>query len=159
MHDLPHHLVEAFKATLEEVVEADILLHLIDISHPKAKEQAEAVYKTLEGLGVKDKEVIPVLNKIDKVGDEASIERARSEFSSPIAISAAKRQGLDSLVGRIESYAERSMVDIKITLPASDMKTVNLIYENGVVETREYKGDKVYITARVPARLKSLLVF
>ncbi|MBI4974306.1 MAG: GTPase HflX, partial [Candidatus Omnitrophica bacterium] len=64
---LPHHLVEAFKATLEEVVEADLLLHLVDISHPKAAAQSDAVYRVLDSIGAKDKTILTVLNKIDRI--------------------------------------------------------------------------------------------
>lgn len=99
--NLPHNLIEAFKATLEEVVEADLLLHLIDISHPKAKEQSVAVYKVLEEIGAKNKAVISVLNKIDKVGDAAIVEKAASQFTNPVAVSALKGQGFDKLVDRI----------------------------------------------------------
>ena len=98
---LPHNLVEAFKATLEEVVEADLLLHLIDVSHPKAKEQSGAVYKVLEEIGVKGKPIVSVLNKIDKVTDKGVIEKAMAFFPDPIAISAVKKQGFEGLVKAI----------------------------------------------------------
>lgn len=99
--DLPHHLIEAFKATLEEVTEADLILHVVDASHPKAIEQSNAVYKVLEEIGAKDKPVITVLNKIDKVTDPAAIERLRVRFGKAVAISALKRQGFDDLINSL----------------------------------------------------------
>lgn len=101
INDLPHNLVEAFKATLEEVVEANLLLHVIDISHPKAKEQSDAVYKVLEEIGAKDKPVTTVLNKIDKVENKIVIEKARALFLDAIPVSAVRREGFEDLIGRI----------------------------------------------------------
>ena len=98
---LPHKLIEAFKATLEEVSEANLLLHLVDISHPKAKEQSDAVDKVLEEIGAKDKPVIFVLNKIDKVTDVSIVEKAMAYFPNAVAISAARKEGFDSLIDRI----------------------------------------------------------
>ena len=98
---LPHNLIEAFKATLEEVSQADMLLHVVDISHPKAKEQSDAVYKVLDEIGAKNKAVITALNKIDKVTDRSLIDKALASFINPVAISALKRESLDRLVAGI----------------------------------------------------------
>lgn len=98
---LPHNLVEAFKATLEEVVEADMLLHVVDVSHPKAKEQSEAVYKVLDEIGARNKPVITVLNKIDKISDKSIIERVKTYFLDAIPISAISREGFPGLLNTI----------------------------------------------------------
>lgn len=98
---LPHNLIEAFKATLEEVSQADMLLHVVDISHPKAKEQSDAVYRVLDEIGAKDKPVITVLNKTDKVGDRSLIDKALASFINPVAVSALKREGLDGLIASL----------------------------------------------------------
>jgi len=105
---LPHNLVEAFKATLEEVSQADILLHVVDISHPKAKEQSDAVYRVLDEIGAKGKPVITALNKIDKVDDRSLIDAARKSFINPVAISALKRQGFDELIAGIIDIKTKS---------------------------------------------------
>lgn len=154
---LPHHLVEAFKATLEEVVEADLLLHLVDISHYKAKEQSDAVYKVLESIGANDKPVITALNKIDKVEDMVVIEKAKAYFINAIPISALKREGLDELIKRIISHTNKLMVDIKMEVPMSDAGTLNLIYENGFVTARSYKDNIVFIEAQIPIRVAKML--
>ncbi|MFA4982488.1 MAG: GTPase HflX [Candidatus Omnitrophota bacterium] len=153
---LPHHLIEAFKATLEEVVEADLLLHIIDISHPKAKEQSDAVYKVLEEIGAKDKPIITVLNKIDKVED-AVRNRMKSYFEDAVEISAVKREGFGPLISRIMPHISSLTSIVKITLSASDARTLNLIYENGLILKKEYEDDKVYVEAEVPLRVKELL--
>jgi GTP-binding protein HflX len=100
--DLPHQLIEAFKATLEEVVEADLMLHLVDASHPKAKEQAHAVYGVLDEIGVKDKPVVTVLNKVDKA-EAAVVERLKNFFPGAVAISALNRVGFPDLLSAIQS--------------------------------------------------------
>ncbi len=98
---LPHNLVEAFKATLEEVSQADMLLHVVDISHPKAKEQSDAVYRVLDEIGAKGKQVITALNKIDKIADRSIIDKALKSFTNPVPISALKREGLDGLIASL----------------------------------------------------------
>jgi len=100
LNDLPHHLIEAFKATLEEVVNADIILHLVDASHPKAIEQAQATQKVLEEIGAGSKPLITVLNKTDKVTPDA-IARLRSYFKEAVAISALRKEGFDKLIDAI----------------------------------------------------------
>jgi len=110
---LPHDLIEAFKATLEEVSQADMLLHVVDISHPKAREQSVAVYRVLDEIGAGHKTVITALNKIDKVSDLAIIDKARVFFSNPVAISALKREGFDNL---IETISKNSALGIKAVI-------------------------------------------
>ncbi|MDD5428318.1 MAG: GTPase HflX [Candidatus Omnitrophica bacterium] len=99
--DLPHNLIEAFKATLEEVATADIILHLVDASHPKAIEQAQATVKVLEEIGAGSKPVITVLNKADKVTDPERIARLKGYFGEAVAISALKKEGFDKLIDAI----------------------------------------------------------
>lgn len=154
---LPHHLIEAFKATLEEVIEADVLLHVIDISHPKAQEQSDAVYKVLEEIGSKDKHIITALNKIDKIENEAVIERAKSKFNDAVPVSALKKEGFKELIDKVMPYIDGLMTNIKMEVPASDMKKLQIIYENGVVTKKIYKEDIVYIEAQIPIRVAQLL--
>lgn len=101
LHKLPHHLIEAFKATLEEVVLSDILVHVLDVSHPLVYEQNEAVGVVLDELGIKGKPMVVALNKVDKVNNPFEIRRFLREFSNSVAISALKREGLVELVERI----------------------------------------------------------
>lgn len=155
---LPHHLIEAFKATLEEVVDADLLLHVVDISHPKAREQAGAVYKVLEEIGAVDKKIITVLNKIDRIAERSAIERAMVYFDGAIPISALRREGFDGLTARILYYTKDLMATVRIKIPSTDVGSLSLIYENGLVNKREYLGADVYIEAEVPVRIKDMLI-
>ena len=155
--ELPHHLVEAFKATLEEVTEADFLLHVVDASHPKAMEQAEAVYEVLKEIGAIDKPAITALNKTDKAEGKAAVERLKGQFSDPVAISATKKEGFDQLVSRIQHYTKDSTVIINISIPAGDVKTLSLIHENGFIINQRYEGEELLIEAEVPISLKEML--
>lgn len=99
LNELPHHLIEAFKATLEEVTEADMILHVVDASHPKVLEQADAVYKVLVELDARGKPMITVLNKIDKLVEPANtIERLKAHFGKTVAISALTKDGFGELI-------------------------------------------------------------
>ena len=155
--ELPHHLIEAFKATLEEVTEADLLLHIVDSSHPKALEQAEAVYDVLKEINAAYKPVITALNKIDKAEDRAAVKRLGGHFNDPILISALKREGFDDLVSKILYHMRGLTAVINIKIPASDVKTLNLIHENGFIRKQEYMGDELLIEAEVSLRLKEIL--
>lgn len=157
IHNLPHHLIESFKATLEEAVRADILLHVIDVSHPKILECSEAVHKVLKELHLENKPIINVLNKKDKLEDEIMLAGVKRHFESPIVISALKREGLDVLIERLVARLSILMADIKITLSHKDMKKYNIIHEYGKVSKKEYRRDSIYIEARIPARFKAIL--
>lgn len=157
LHDLPHHLIEAFKATLEEVVEADVLVHVLDASSPMIHELSQAVHEVLDELGVHDKPIVIALNKIDKVPDKSLIERFKREFENSIAISALNKENLDELVRRISMILFASLVYAKALIPQSEGKLLNRIYREASIITREFKGDNVFLEADMPARLKNLL--
>ena len=94
---LPHHLVAAFKATLEEVVEADLLLHVVDVSHPEAESQIDAVDEVLKELGAFERPTLMLFNKIDLLEEEGHIQLFRSKYPDSLAISAQNGTGLQAL--------------------------------------------------------------
>lgn len=157
IHNLPHHLIESFKATLEEAVHADILLHVIDASHPKMLECSKSVRSVLTELDIENKPIIDVLNKKDKIKDEILFAGMKRHFDNPIVISALRKEGLDLLIERLVEKLSFLMTDIKITIPHRDMRKYNIIHEYGEVLKKEYGKDSVYIEARIPARLKDML--
>jgi len=152
---LPHHLVESFKATLEEVVEADLLVHVIDASHPKRDQHRKAVMDVLRELKAETKPIIQVLNKIDKIDDQPSIERLLNQFENAVAISALEKRGLDELAAKIVHHLSGIMAVISIEIPQHDMKTIQLIHEYSHIIKKEYRGQNVYFEASVPAHIKS----
>jgi len=152
LNELPHHLIESFKATLEEVVNADILLHLVDISHPKAKEMEKAVFDVLAELNATDKPMITLLNKTDKISDN-EIRRFTKEFTRAIPISALKKINFEPLIDRLVLHLNSVIKTYKIFLPQSKARLISLLYEKGHIVKREYRGDKVYLEAELPVRV------
>ena len=157
LHNLPHHLIEAFKATLEEVVEADLLVHVLDASSPIVGELNQAVYEVLEELEIGDKPIVTLLNKIDKVQETGLVERLRKEFENSIPVSALHKENLEELVGRISMILFASLVYVRVSIPQSEAKLLNQVYRQASIIKREFKGDQVYLEADMPARLKNLL--
>ena len=146
--DLPTHLVAAFRATLEEVVEADLVLHLRDISDPDTAAQAEDVKRILGDLGVDaddDRRVIEVWNKIDLL-DEASRERLlgearRGRQQGPLAISAVTGEGLERLLEAIEAHISGELAQISVTLEPDRLNLLDWLYRNGDVISRTDNED------------------
>ena len=130
---LPHQLVAAFQSTLEEVVEADVLLHVIDVSHELYKEQANAVYHVLEELGAKDKTIITVYNKIDKLPEGSALAERLAREENSICISAKARLNLDGLLALIAENLKLKSVEESFLVPYSDSAAVSRLHEAGTV--------------------------
>jgi GTPase len=150
---LPHHLIDSFRATFEESALADILIHVIDISHPQAAEQSDAVYEVLDELGIHDKHVITVLNKTDSITSPAVIERYSNSHPNCVPVSALKKTGLDQLMEKFqETFADSlQLVDLKI--PQSQSQLIHKIYRDGNVISRRYEDNDVLIEAEIPPKL------
>lgn len=151
---LPHHLVASFRATLEEVTEVDLVLHVIDASHPGWEEQKEVVEEVLEDLGVANKPTILVFNKVDRLThDEEIAFRARAEqlFAQPsIFASAVEEGGLDALRERLRTEVLLQRPEVEIVIPAADGETLATIYREGEVLHREEKELTISLRARLP---------
>jgi len=154
LHDLPHHLVESFKATLEEVVDADILMHVADMSSERLQQQNADVVKVLEELGAQDKPVFTLLNKCDKVPEEMERYRISRYFKDPVMISALKGEGIDDLKKQIINFLEKDMEDIELVLPHEHYAIAKMIREKGRVVHEEYADGGLYINAHVPRKVK-----
>ena len=150
---LPTTLVAAFRATLEEIAEADLLLHVIDITHPQALSQAEAVHKTLDEIGANDIPTLPVLNKIDRFEDPGRADLAMNEFPGAVAISALRGDGIDQLLAKIKEKLFESYRNVSVEVPYNRGDLISLFHEEGQVETinNEYEG--VLIQGKLPVRL------
>lgn len=157
LYKLPHHLIESFKATLEEVKEADLLIHVLDCSNPRVQELDEAVYSVLKELGAEGKTIINVLNKVDLVENSHHLNRLKRKFNNAVVVSALNGQGMDLLIDEISQLLSGLVTKIKIEIPNDRMDKVNLIYEHGKVIHREDRPDSVYIQAIVPVKLKHQL--
>ena len=151
---LPHHLVESFKATLEEVNEADLLLHVIDASHPRVDEQIEAVEGVLRELGVKEKPILPVLNKIDLTSAQNQWGRLSSKMGRGIPVSALTGEGLDALRDELADFLRSRSMQVELRIPASDGKIIASIRSAGKVLSAKYGDDEfVRVVASIPGRL------
>ncbi|HWR56493.1 MAG TPA: GTPase HflX, partial [Negativicutes bacterium] len=140
---LPHHLVAAFRATLEEVVEADLLLHVLDCSHPQAAEQSEAVYQVLTQLKAQEKPIITVLNKIDRLENQQVIQRLKREYPDPVPLSALRGQGTGDLLNLIERRLGSGAVRHTLRIPYTASGIVSQVREFGRVLAEEYRENGI----------------
>jgi GTP-binding protein HflX len=155
---LPHHLVASFRATLEEVREGDVLLHIVDVSHPQWEEQMDVVTAVLAELGVGEPEIVPVFNKIDAVADpEAVTERVRGLFSNAVVASAIRSDGLDELKARLRELARRERPAVSVRIPIGDGARLAEIYRLGEVVSREQLNGVFELRVRLdPAEISRL---
>jgi GTP-binding protein HflX len=149
---LPTDLIAAFRATLEEITEADVILHVADASSPEVDRQTEAVEDELEDLGVAGRPRVTALNKIDLVTDErlAVLEKW---FASPAMISALLGTGLETLEARLADELAVNFIPIKVRIPYTMAEFVNLFRSRGMVEAEVHRPDGTMITGRLPATL------
>jgi GTP-binding protein HflX len=151
---LPHHLVASFKATLEEVNEADLLLHVIDASHPRVDEQVEAVEGVLSELGAKEKPILPVLNKIDLKAAQNQWGRLSSKLGCAIPVSALTGEGLDALRDELADFLRSRSMRVELRIPASDGKLLSSIRSSGKIFSSKYGDDGfVHVVASIPGRI------
>lgn len=150
---LPTELVAAFRATLEEISEADVLLHVVDITHMNASAQAKSVQETLVEIGAGDIPIITAFNKIDKLKDTESAVAALDEFHDTYPISALTGQGIDELLSGIEDILFETYIEIDVLIPFEKGQLLSLFHEKGHVQhvTNSEKGTR--IIGLMPRRL------
>jgi GTP-binding protein HflX len=156
---LPTTLVAAFRATLEEVGEADLLLHVVDATHPNARQQAEAVQEVLDELNVHDVPVLLALNKVDALGTNGrgdGLEAAGALAGTGLPISARTGQGVPALLERVAADLYANLVPLKVTIPYRHGQLISLFHEQAVVEHVEHGEDGVELAGRLPARVAPL---
>jgi len=154
---LPHGLVKAFKSTLEEVCYTDVLVHLLDCSKKGSLERFEATMKVLKELGVKDKPMIVVLNKIDLVTHKDSLRRFKILYDNVIEISAVTKEGFESLHNALENEASKFAKVFKLRIPQSEYRLVDEIIREGRVIETDYEENDVLLSAEIPKQLESKL--
>ena len=152
---LPHGLVEAFKATLEEVVVADLLLHVVDLSHPKADEQIEAVNQVLNELGAAGKSTLMVFNKIDRLETGEVLRRYLDKFPRAVGISAATGEGMDGLLAQLGTDLRPERDFLQLSVPHDQPAVVARLHEVGQVIERRYLGTSTKMKVRIPPHLHS----
>jgi GTP-binding protein HflX len=152
---LPTTLIAAFRATLEEISEADLLLHVIDVTHPQAHEQARAVYQTLTEIGADHIPILTALNKIDNLVDPDHAKDILSDYPSAVAISALTGEGITDLLEKANIFLYEDFIPIQISLPYQEGGLITTFHEQGQVERLENKPGGVEIQGKIPGRLLS----
>lgn len=152
---LPTQLVAAFRATLEEIREADVLLHVLDITHKNAAQQTDTVLETLKELRAGERPIITVLNKVDMLEgvDESEVGRLAGELGLPddyVAVSAQREWGLETLRKRIEDTLGERMAAMQAFIPYRRNDLVALWHQHGVIDSEEYEADGTRVAGRIP---------
>lgn len=151
---IPHTLVAAFKSTLEEALHTDILLHLIDVSHPSAELQAEATVHVLKELGAEERPVITVLNKIDACTTPGILARLRIKYPRSVQISALKGTGFDELLELMMKEISSLRKTVKLRIPQSHYALVSTLMKEGRVISSDYEENDVLLEVEIPASLE-----
>jgi GTP-binding protein HflX len=151
---LPHGLVEAFKATLEEVVQAELLLHVVDVSHPQAEEQILSVDTVLQEIGAEGKPTLMVFNKVDQLnGNHSVLTRFLERHPRGVATSATNGEGLSALLSELGSQLRPVREFLELSVPHHQAGVIARLHEVGQVVERDYDGETARFKARIPPHL------
>jgi GTP-binding protein HflX len=151
---LPHGLVEAFKATLEEVVQADLLVHVVDVSHPQAAEQIESVDSVLKEIGAEGKPTLMVFNKVDLLnGKRDSLSAFLERYPHGVTISATTSEGIPELLAELGSQLRPIREFVELAVPHSRAEVIARLHEVAQVIERNYDGNLAKFKARIPPHL------
>lgn len=148
---LPHHLIEAFKSTLEEAKYSDVILHVVDSSNPQMDMQMHVVYETLRDLGVSDKIMVTVFNKMDAADPEITFRDVTSDYQ--VRISAKTGEGLEELLNLLETILRNQKIFLEKTYSYKEAGKIQLIRKYGQLLTEEYREDGIFVSAYVPSEL------
>lgn len=151
---LPHGLVEAFKATLEEVVQAELLLHVVDLSHPQADEQILAVNTVLKEIGAEGKPTIMVFNKMDKFGGNGLLKKYTELFPHGVGVSAKTGEGIDVLIQELGTQLRPVREFVELRVPHGSSAVVARLHEVAQVVERDYAGETARFKARIPPHFR-----
>ncbi|MBQ8310851.1 MAG: GTPase HflX [Clostridia bacterium] len=154
---LPHHLVHAFKSTLDEAVYADALMIVIDVSDPEFREQTEVTERLLEELGASDKPMIYVFNKCDRGAAEFSAIGTPAAHAHTVTVSARTGQGIDFLLEAMQSVIREGKRRVEFHIPNAQAGALNTLYQNATVEDVEYGANGMTVTAIVDAKVHGML--
>ena len=157
---LPHRLVDAFKATLEEAVHADFIIHVMDVSNLQVEQHRKTTLRVLEELGAEKKNILPVFNKVDAQEDKLFVSTLRARFPDALFLSAKTGQGMDALRESMEALLEASLDRMELLIPYDKHEWVTKLHEVGAIDQKKDEDDGAHIIAHVPKRLQaSMKVF
>jgi GTP-binding protein HflX len=150
IRNLPHQVIAAFKATLEEVVEADVIVHIVDASHPHMAEQIEAARRVLAELGCAEKPTVMAYNKLDLVTDRERLVELMAREEHAAAISSLTGEGLDELLRLVAERLEQELVSVEVTLPWEAQDLLPEVHQRGRVLAEQFAERGIALHARVP---------
>jgi GTP-binding protein HflX len=157
LRKLPHTLIESFKATLEEVSQADLLIHVIDLSHPRVDENIEAVNTVLKELDADGKETVLVFNKIDAVENAEHVQSYLAKFPGSVAISARTGAGVNELVTALQDELASWRLRSRFCIPLAESGLLAEVHRIGHVLELRYEGDSAIVVAHIPPQLEQRL--
>ena len=152
---LPTNLIAAFRATLEEIADADLLLHVVDINHPNVQAQAKAVLLTLEEIEASHIPVITVVNKIDLLPEPEKAPYLLTAFPDAVAISALKGNGINDLLSKVKDSLFEQYISMRVFLPFKEGALISLFHESGEIKNIESHRKGVLIEGKIPGRLSA----
>ena len=148
--NLPHSLVASFRATLEEVNQADLLLHVADASSPDVHTQIEAVYEVLSELGIREKDTLLVLNKADRLESSDALSLLLERYPGSVAISAKKGVGLETLTAQVSKALSKEFLDLTVTFPIGNGRLEAMLAREGEVLSSQYDETQTVVRCRLP---------
>ena len=154
---LPHHLIEAFRSTLEEAKYADVILHVVDAASAQMEQQMFVVYDTLANLGVTDKTVVTLFNKQDKILEKETLRDFKADYT--LEISAKTGEGLNALKMVLEKILQDKNILIERVYPYDKAGLIQLIRRHGQLLEEEYRPEGIYVKAFVPMEIYSNVAF
>lgn len=152
IRNLPHRLVASFHATLEEVLQADLLLHVVDASHPSATEMIRAVEGVLKEIGAGDRRVLMVFNKIDRMQDQPALTHLHNLYPDHVDASARTGEGIENLRRRVQEVVEERETSIDWTFSAGNGRLLAYLKQHGKILEMEFEGESVRVKALIEPR-------
>jgi len=152
IRNLPHHLIESFKATLEEARQADLLLHVADGSNPAVFDQIAAAYDVIEEIGIQQKDTLLVINKTDAMTDRLHLDCLLKRYPGAVPISAYRKEGIEKLSRTVSDALSRGFVDADVELDVDNGKLLAYLAAHGEILSKRYNDSKVTVHCRIPQR-------
>lgn len=148
---LPHHLIEAFRSTLEEAKYSDMIVHVVDASSRQMDEQMHIVYETLQNLGITDKPVVTVFNKTDRPDSDSLAKDLRADYT--VRMSAKNGEGVDEFLKTVEAVLRQQKVYIENLYTYQETSKIQMIRRYGELQSEEYREDGIFVSAYVPEEI------
>ncbi len=152
IRDLPHHLIESFKATLEEARQADLLLHVADGSNTAVYDQIAAAYRVLEEIGIQRKDTLLLINKVDALQDRVRLDGMMSRYPHAVPLSARTGFGLSNLAAAVSEALSRSFLDVDVETGVENGRLLAYLAAHGEILSKQYRDSRVVIHCRLPSR-------